>query len=94
MACLEAPKIPVHQPPSPLKLPTFDPAVGFSIGANLCCQVYLASPTILEVYGALGGPPLPPGPVVNLAVINALLGYIDVLNQYIDEIPKLDCPLE
>jgi hypothetical protein len=93
MACIAAPLLPKPQLPSPLSIPF--PALDFSlaVGLNFCCQVHIASPTAVEIYGALGGPPLPPGPTINLAVINSLMGFIDKLNGFLSKL-SVKCPFQ
>lgn len=94
MPCLTAPLLPVPQLPSPLKIPLGIPDFVISGGVNFCCNIHIPAQSLLELYGALGGPPLPPGPTINLAVINTLLGYIDVINkQFLDKL-QISCPLE
>lgn len=94
MACLEVPKVPVPQLPSPLKitLPSFDLPPTFD--ARLCCNVHIPIPNPLELPPFNSLPPIPPGPVINLGLINAVLGTLNKLNDWIDSLPKFTCPLE
>lgn len=91
MPCLAAPTLPVPQLPSPLHLalpdlglPTFD--------LTLCCTI--TPPPIDLPYPASLLTAPPPGPTINLTVINVFLsGVVAPINEFLDTL-QLDCPVE
>ncbi len=95
MGCLPIPSIPTPSLPSPLGLPSL-PAAAVPPGydSQFCCKISIPLPTANEIASALGLPPLPPGPIVGLALLTTVLAALDSITKFLDSRPKFDCPLE
>lgn len=91
MPCLSLPLLPVPQLPSPLTLtlPSLKISL-FPIDVKFCCHIFIPPPPLPYPLNVL--PQLPPG-VLNLSTINAMMGALDGVFQWIAKI-GFDCPLD
>lgn len=90
-ACIKAPKLPITTLPSPLKLQLPKIALpSLQVGVNLCCQITIPIPNPFDFIPL---PPMPPGPVINIAILQVLAEAEAAINEYLDAL-QIDCPLE